>query len=234
MFFRNFYVIVFFLFTNMFYAQTSLAALSPQEVERNKQLQRYFKEEWVNKRYVFSLQAVGNRYTTLATLDTFLNDHKITYWIDGGTLLGAVRHGGFIPWDYDADIEIFKEDAHKLFSLKDELRAVGLGILHTGTTGFVIYSLGAPRVAVDVFLAESKNDRIILLAREFSNNYWFVDDLFPLQRLQFGPIFLSAAHNPLRYLVTYYGDTVMTHAPFLRPRKTYTLVDCSPADYELS
>lgn len=51
----------------------------------------------------------------LKIFDLIAQKHNITYWITSGTLLGAVRHHGFIPWDEDADVQMSLKDYIKLF-----------------------------------------------------------------------------------------------------------------------
>jgi hypothetical protein len=50
----------------------------------------------------------------LREFDTIADDRGLDYTICGGTLLGAIRHDGFIPWDGDADVDLPKEQAVRL------------------------------------------------------------------------------------------------------------------------
>lgn len=52
----------------------------------------------------------------LGEFDRVCRLHGLTYFLDSGTALGAVRHGGFIPWDDDIDVAMPRDDYEKLLS----------------------------------------------------------------------------------------------------------------------
>ena len=62
-------------------------------------------------------------FDMLTAIDELCEKHSITYFLDSGTLLGAVREKDFIPWDDDADISMKREDYEKFLAVADELPA---------------------------------------------------------------------------------------------------------------
>merc|ERR1719229_343594 len=71
----------------------------------------------------------------LYDVDKIFTKNNISYWIEGGTLLGAVRNKGLIPWDEDCDICIIRNNItaklHELPKLTNDLFKHGYYIQQT-------------------------------------------------------------------------------------------------------
>lgn len=56
----------------------------------------------------------------LKDFDTFCSEHSLRYTLCGGCCIGALRNQGFIPWDDDVDVHMFREDYERFFTLWKE------------------------------------------------------------------------------------------------------------------
>ena len=69
----------------------------------------------------------------LDVLDRICSQNGLRYWLDFGTLLGACRHGGFIPWDDDIDVSMPIEDYRRLKRIAAEVLPDGIAIKDMAT-----------------------------------------------------------------------------------------------------
>lgn len=70
----------------------------------------------------------------LMYVDALCRKHNLRYWVCGGTLLGTIRHGGFIPWDDDIDIFLPWQDYLRfieIFEETDRFEMLGFGTAKT-------------------------------------------------------------------------------------------------------
>ncbi len=179
----------------------------------------------------------GKIYQMLKILDQILTAHHIPYWIDGGVLLGAVRHQGLIPWDDDGDIEVHESDWHKILALEPEFNEYGYEF--RGVSRLWVQGQDFP--FIDILLTAVENDKVVLQpwAKEvWPNNWFYLWEIYPGQLLKFGPLLLHAPTNPERYLKAHYGEDCLEYAEcwqhanggFQYPRKV-KVTDFDPAPY---
>ncbi len=187
-------------------------------------------------------------YELLKSVDGLLRENNIDYSMDGGTLLGAVRHKGIIPWDDDGDIIIMKQDKARFVGLKDRLKEKGIVLHDMGLESFKItfdaatlrskFGLPESQAAnVDIFLMQEEPDGVVRLAGSY-NKHTFPKEYFPREELEnlrdypFGPpnqrLFLKGPVNPMRYLTTFYGPECFTYA-----LQTHTHIQIGPIPFPI-
>lgn len=67
-------------------------------------------QEQIDKAHLVALEIMDS-------IEKVCTKHNITWWVESGTLLGAVRHNGFIPWDDDCDIAMMRDDYEKFLQV---------------------------------------------------------------------------------------------------------------------
>lgn len=166
-------------------------------------------------------------YDTLETLDRLLRQAEIPYSIAGGTLLGAIRQGGFIAWDDDGDIFMRKEDAGRFLALVGELIKLGFCVrpMYLGwkirlSQRMQTMSIGA----VDVLVVQTSADGQSLEYCSDKMREMFPNEAMPLALwnsvgdIQFGHLTLQGPTEELArpYLAQSYGpdwETVAESSP---------------------
>ena len=114
-------------------------------------------------------------FEILCLVDDFCKVNNIRYSLFCGTLLGAVRHKGFIPWDDDVDIAMTRSEYTKFCNAWSEHPIEGLYFEHFETDDHCFTSHGKVRKNGTVLLTTADNPKNI------HHGIWI--DIFPLDKL---------------------------------------------------
>lgn len=149
---------------------------------------------------IMLLESVKNtQLEIIKELKEICEKNNLRYYICGGTLLGAVRHKGYIPWDDDIDIAMPLPDYKKLIELLKEDKKYGL-----------LSAYNEPEIAYFFFMKMYDKDTILK-----SWEYPFLVesgvgiDIFPLFGLPKDDDEIKQYYNKIRYLNTEFINTFL-------------------------
>ena len=114
----------------------------------------------------------------LMVIDTICKKHNIPYWLSSGTLLGAARHKGFIPWDDDLDIEMLREDYIRLMKILPHELPGDMALQNNETDPNYIFIFAKVRDKNSYLEEPNSYDRI------FRERGIFID-IFPLEEIPY-------------------------------------------------
>ncbi|HZK03807.1 MAG TPA: LicD family protein [Bacteroidaceae bacterium] len=110
----------------------------------------------------------------LREVDRVCRKNAIPYWLDFGTLLGAIRHKGFIPWDDDVDVAILSKDYKKLIKCLNR---------DLDKKYFVESRSTDRRHSQGFFKVVDKNTDVRYIQGESNRKYQGINvDIFPMER----------------------------------------------------
>lgn len=110
---------------------------------------------------------------------TILDNAGITFWLDCGTLLGAVRDGKFIPWDHDIDLGMWSDMRPLRDACVSKFKADGWKICAHTASSIKVRLCGEPPAGLDMYCYDysEQDHRAILTSLSLSGkllNYWLL------------------------------------------------------------
>ena len=142
---------------------------------------------------VLSQNEVNELYELFGYLVSMLDKYAIPYACAGGTLLGAIRNGGLIPWDDDCDITIEREHIPTIMWLK---------YIFTDGDKYEFIKVGKymkfryNNVFIDIFII----DNGIYPQKRWAEYNFKEGEYYPLQEAMFGDIKVKVPHKYIEYL----------------------------------
>ena len=149
----------------------------------------------------------------------------IDYWACGGTLLGAVRHSGFIPWDNDIDISIMLSDLKKVKKNLDKHPVLKYYESMCGLRVYISENEDDNETAVmDIFICDYYNKITInfcgplsdqgeptwWMSELFPNQQIYDNELYPLKNLAFEDTTVMVPNSPTNVLYRNFSDQCLS------------------------
>ena len=155
--------------------------------------------------------------------DRICRENDLKYWCVGGTLIGAIRHKGWVPWDGDIDVSMIDTDYIKLRKIIQEELPKGMWFQDRTTDKYYKSNIGKIRylyaqyddykaqhwhngLQLDIFINNLKNN---ILTPSLCNNDsqpTEYDIIFPLKELSFENITVYVPNQYKRYSINAWGD----------------------------